>query len=230
MTIPCLEPEELGDLESLPPDDPRRAHVATCARCQARLAALRAFEASPPLTPARAAEVRARLSTARQGWFAGSAARPASRPEPAGAWWRGLFGPTLRPAWIGLAAVVLVVALIARFRGGQTPTPPVLRGPADSSASAYGEVELLMPRLLADGDFELRWHAAPGAKNYRIDIISVELVPLDRGPLQTDTIGFVRRDSLPASLAHGANFYARVVALDDDRQIAESALVSLLAR
>lgn len=143
----CLSPEQLLTARELPADDPQRAHLASCARCQASLCQLESFldkDTSPE--GARPDLAGPRLSTAIAQM---TGTRPRSR-QPA-AWTYGA---------LALAAVLVLVAGLPGTRD-QIPTPSqVLRGNPQEAPLQLGTEEA------AAGQRALTWSEVSGADRY----------------------------------------------------------------
>jgi anti-sigma factor RsiW len=135
--------EELSALIDGELDARRRAevevHVAGCAGCARRLAALRSIDAALRSLPSPAvpSALRARLDRR----LAAERAEPGTRrvPPPSARRWRGLLGVAL-PAAAAAAAVALYLALRAPDPSGQTPEPaPIAKAPLVAPAEPEAE-------------------------------------------------------------------------------------------
>ncbi|NOT33522.1 MAG: hypothetical protein HOP12_05045 [Candidatus Eisenbacteria bacterium] len=223
MTRNCVETEDLGLLESLPVDDPRRVHVAACARCQARLETYEEFLAERPLpVGADPAAARAHLRDVIHAQLSPRAPHRERSTTSRPAWtrWLGMSQPVL-----ATVAVLIVAALIVL--GGRLPVfrsePEVLRGVDGTSA---GEVTLISARVAPNGTLTLDWRSVSGADEYRLRALDVGLVPVATLPAGSDTsasfdVTRARSDSLA-----GAR-YVVVVAFSSGREIADSRPIPL---
>ncbi len=202
MSDRCLTPKELAELS---PDDPRRAHVDGCPRCQSIMKSFAAFM-DPANVPEEAdlTDARARLSGAleREIGSGAGAARPGA----------GFWNP-FRVRMIAAVAAVMVVAVgLSLFRAGpdgMAPGEPVLRG-VGAPAAAFRVDTIHME----NGGYQLRWLGVAEATGYRVVVYGEdleEIMGLDVG-LET-TFKFEQPD--------GAAFF-RVIALRDGDELAKS--------
>jgi hypothetical protein len=143
----CLSPDQLLVAKERPAGDPQRAHLASCARCQASLCNLESFlddEAVPE--GARPDLARPRLT----GAIAQMTGTQRKTRLPA-SWTLGS---------LALAAVLVLVAVLPGTRD-QIPTPSqVLRGNAQETTLDLGTEDI------AAGHLALTWTRVPGADRY----------------------------------------------------------------
>jgi len=236
-----LEPEDLGDLADLPPDDPRRRALESQPRARAQLHAYRDFVA-PGDTPegARVAEAEARLAEAlereigvttfedeRSRPATASAARPATerapRPRARGSWsWLPL---GLQPA-LAVAALIVVAggALLVGQRLRDT-RERVLRG---ATHGIEGGLEArATPRQLPGGRLRLEWAPAPEALSYSVVFLSPELTEIARVTNLGETHLDLRPDSLPSGLRPGGHVLWRVLAMHGADEVSRSRALPL---
>jgi hypothetical protein len=168
----CLDMAQLAAVDWLPADDPRRRHLADCARCRARLAAYRAFE-SPPGLPEGAdlpdAEARLGAFLQQEIGVGEEPARPRRRD------WR-------RPLLALAAVLVVAVGLTLVTDDGEgPPRTPILRG--DEEAVRQGGVRAgalaAASEVDADGRVVLSWSAVGDADTYRVVLYGADLSELD---------------------------------------------------
>jgi hypothetical protein len=213
MTKDCIPLEALGTLDALPPDHPMRRHAATCPRCSSLLFAYESFVRADAVQGADAPEAERRLDAFITRRVQGGEPEPAPvarAPKRGRGRWFEL--PAFRFA-AAAVALVLIATVVARWQPW-APERIVYRGEGDAA------IEVEPAQLLADGAFELRWTAVPGADSYRVTILGADLSELARLPLPNQ-VG-ARFD--PKSLAAGQTAaYWRVEALREGGVIASSA-------
>ncbi len=143
----CPSPDQLLLAKKRPADDPQRAHLATCARCQASLRNLESFlddetvpeGARPDLAGPRLTGAIAQMTGTQR-----KTRLPAS-------WTLGS---------LALAAVLVLVAVLPGTRD-RIPTPSqVLRGNPQEASIGLGIEEM------AAGQLALTWTAVPEADRY----------------------------------------------------------------
>ncbi len=224
----CLELAELAALLDVPPDDPRRASVAACPRCDSLLRAGAAFLAGDDALSAGeraraeqvlAATLAARLGAEDSGVPAGE--RPAGSARTA----RARVRSRRRAGWgwgLGLAAV-LAGTMILTVRDPGFPAGPtgVLRG-GTSTAGAEAGLLVTVAGPAADGTVRLTWPAVAGAVAYRIELYTAALdtvaVLVSSGP--SVSVGA----DLAARQGEGAPVLCRIRASGPDGELAVSPL------
>ncbi len=233
MTDRCYKTEEFGELAALPPDDPRRAHLADCPRCRADLSAYLAFLHPRELpTIADPEDARMRLAAALEREILSGHPSPGGSVRASGeqaghrlrALWRTLTRPALRPAW-GLAVVALLVVAtqqIAQF--SRHPSEPiVLRGP-DGTVAAV--VTATMEQL-DDGSARFTWAPAPGAESYRIAFFRGDLSELETIDAGARNALLVDAPTVARLAAGEPVLYWQLVCLRGGEECGRSALGSL---
>jgi hypothetical protein len=222
MSGPCIRPEDLGALADLAPDDPIRAHLADCPRCQARWQAYRAFledAGSPPRssTEVEAAEVLDGMIR-QQFELHGGKGAPARSSPLTGRRRRFPFQWTRRDLILApsLVAAAVVILLLATNHSAEGPAP-AYRG-SESSAS----LRLDPAQSLADGRIRLVWHTLPGADAYRVRVLDTGLNPVLETAVSADTTAVLRPSELGAAARPGSRFLWRVTALQTGEEVGTS--------
>lgn len=200
MTDQCLNPEELAELAA---EDPRRAHVEGCPRCQAIMTSFASFM-DPADIPAGAdlKDANARLSAALDREIGGAVVRPAPT----------FWTPFRVRALASVAAVVIVAVGLSLVRPGSkvmTNSEPVLRG----MESPVAPFRIDLARL-DDGRFQLNWSPVEEATGYRVVIYGEDL-----GELAGFEVGAAITFSFEAPV--GAAF-CRVIAFRDGDELMKS--------
>ena len=143
----CLSPEQLLVAKERPADDPQRAHLANCARCQASLRNLESFLDDDAVPEGARPDLAGPRLTAAIAQMTGTQ-RKSRLPA---AWTLGS---------LALAAVLVLVAVLPGTRD-RIPTPgQVLRGNSQETSLGLGTEEM------AAGHLALTWTAVPGADRY----------------------------------------------------------------
>ena len=206
MSERCLNMEELT---GMPTDDPRRAHLDACPRCQAVVKSLAEFM-DPQDVPqgADVADAHARLAAAldREITPQENVIRPASS-----------FWTPFRVRTIAAAAAVVIVAVgLSMFGSGWGPGPgvlpnqkPVLRGIGTPAAPFLCQLE-----LLSGGRFQASWPGIAGATGYRVVVYGQDLRKLIAFEAGSTT-------QLVIQMPVGGAF-CRVIALKDGDELARS--------
>lgn len=225
----CIAEETLPLLTQLPPDDPARRHLAECARCRARVAALSAFD-GPRTIPAgsRPDEADRRLAAILDREIYGSQSGGAMRRPSAdssqsgiGSILRRLWQPALRPVWVAGIVVLAVVGVRELSHSGDDRI--VLREDRRPNPSA---VIGLAAQAGPDGQVSLRWDAVSGATAYSVILLGDDLEEqgrIDAGPVASCLLPEARI----AAARGGSHIFWRVVALRDGDPIATSKTVPL---
>lgn len=226
MTHRCLSDGALARLLELPDDDARRAEAAACPRCDARLAALRAFLAGDPELPAD------ELAAADRALAAFVAARFSSPPAPTAAGPRPARRAT-RPDWTRLTALasacaaVALTVLLVRTAGDPAPLGARLRGAPAAAGPAAIVVRQSGPA--ADGAIELSWPPVAGADRYVVELFTGDLDTLAvLPPLATPDVRLA--PELLGTRGGAGEVLVRVVALAGQRRLAASPLRAVAAR
>ena len=204
MSDRCFTPEELAELSA---DDPRRAHVDGCPRCQAVMKSFVAFM-DPADIPKAAdlADAHARLSGALEREI-GSGPKVV-RPDS------GFWTP-FRARMIAAVAAVLVVAVgLSLFRAGpdgMAPGEPVLRGVGTPAAPFRCKVE----KSEGVGGYQLTWAGIAEATDYRVVVYGADLEEIVGFDVESGT-------TFELNPPEGAAF-CRVIALRDGDELERSA-------
>jgi hypothetical protein len=199
----CLRPEELGELEGCPPEDPRRRHLEECPRCRALWIAYRGFMETPdPRTPGACA-AEERLAEQLRAEIYGTASTPGSSTEPpegetAHGFLRILLGRPLVPALAAAGLILLAVWGIQELReAGPGPGDGILLRETQTAGAPV--VRGLVARRRADGGLALRWQTVAGADRYEVTFYGsglAEVARLDAGRDSTLTLTPERLHSL----------------------------------
>ncbi|MBU1698710.1 MAG: hypothetical protein KJ970_00170 [Candidatus Eisenbacteria bacterium] len=194
MSRDCYRIEELGEIADLPDDDPRRAHLAGCAHCQALLASVLAFKnpsvvpkgAQPQVAAAKLQQIldqKLGLGDLPAGGE-GELPRRRSAPGPFHLFLSRLWRPGFRPAW-GLAAICVVAVgfLMIYHHLGEISGPIVTREAATDRVAA---LSLHPPRALSEDQFLLSWEPVEGADGYEVLLLDADLNVQLRLPVGSD--------------------------------------------
>ncbi len=175
-TSECLAPEQL---EALVDGQKAHPHLASCPRCQAELAMLKAFESGSPLPDEGAAVAWISSQLDRQldsiKHPIRSRARAAVQILEPQSWLSRIFGQGgFRWALpvTAMAAVAIVSALVL-----QPPKPPELQANAGGKPAIYRsqEVAVIGPvGELQPVPQRLQWQAFSGAETYKVEVMEVD--------------------------------------------------------
>ena len=203
----CLNPEELADF---PAEDPRRAHVDDCPRCQAVMKSFAAFM-NPADVPEGAdlADAHTRLSGALDREIGPGDSMDSNaqviRPTTS-------FLSPFRVRTLAAAAAVVIVAVglsLTRYGPETPPQDPVLRGAGDVVVPFHCEIT-----VLKNGGYLLNWPEVEEATSYRVVVYRADLEKLMDHDVGNAT-------SLELKLPKGGAF-CRVIALRDGDEVARS--------
>jgi hypothetical protein len=212
-----LSPEELADVVSSGPDDPRRRHAQSCTRCGALLLSYQSFMEPEPNDAAGLDEARATLGrTVRE--FEGG--RPlGTNTSPRIRWW----SPPVRMALAFAAAVVVVAGVMVATRPGMQRGPSgVLRGPGRDSPEPGGLLGVTPARVVAGRGVELAWRRSANAETYVVRLLDPSLNELRRFPAGAETSLVVPLTILPGSLAPGSELLWQAIGLRGGDPVAQS--------
>jgi hypothetical protein len=181
----CVTDEELSFISELPPESEALRHVASCARCRARVSAFRSFMdppqeiegAHPDDADARlrsSMDREIRLITGRDGAANGQA--QASTPATGRSLMRLLWRPALRPVWAA-AVLLLVYVGVRELRPSGADEPIILRERVQPAAAT---LEPTRVAAIGGGGLRLTWNALPDADRYEILLYGEELEPQTR--------------------------------------------------
>ncbi len=229
MNAGCIAEDRLPLISDLPPDDPARHHLARCARCRARVAALEAF--STPGTPpsgSRANQADAQLASILDREIYGptaSRALPEARTTQRGgigSILRILWRPALRPVW-AVGFVLLAIVGLREIR--QTGDDRIIL--REEGRPASSALLLHEPTLGEDNRITLRWSPMAGATHYAVILLGPDLEEQRRIDTGLDPTWTLEPGS-SASLRGGAYPFWRVIALRDGDPIGSSKTTPLL--
>lgn len=204
----CIPMEALGTLDALGPEDPRRRHAETCARCDALWVAYREFVRADVPRKGRIDDADTRLAAFIKQRIEGVEMAGGSR-RVRGRWFE-------MPTWrFAAAAAVLVVAAVA-----VTQWLPGSRGYEDPAVRGGPRIVVTLdaPRALADGTVELKWTSVPDADSYQVILLREDLTEVVRMPATGEYAITLDPSALPA----GATRW-QVTALREGAVAAESA-------
>ncbi len=175
----CIPMEALGTLEALSPDDPIRRHAGACPRCSAALAAYRQFVIADAPRGADVDDADRRLAS-----FIGERIEGVEKVHHT----RFRVSPF---RWAVAAAVIIAGAAII-VKQMDSSDRVVLRG------EPRLELNVLAPRVLADGSVELGWSAVPDADQYQVILLRKDLTEVARMVPTTELRATLDRSSLPS--------------------------------
>jgi hypothetical protein len=229
-TSGCIDEEKLAFYAELPPESPARTHVATCARCRARVAAFVAF-AEPRDVPAGAMpdDADTRLAAILESEIRGAARTAAVRGGREhggvfGSFLRGLARPGLRPIWAIAALVVVVFGVREVNRRGEESI--ILREERDIGAPT---VVTRAPSITADGGILLLWDPVADADRYAAVLYSADLEERTRIDASSATSCRLP-DALAEELRSGKPLFWRVLAFRAGDEIASARMTTLSLR
>jgi hypothetical protein len=208
--IECPEFETLAAWRELPGSDARRAHVESCPRCRARLAAMDEFvtPTADELPAGEWAAAREELGRRRAGderLRSRGGAEVVRMPRHAPRWRLALA--------LGAAAALVAISAVT-WLGVRGRQAPALR---ESGPAAWAPTVKLQARTI-----RISWAAVPQAETYRLVFSDPTLEPiatLEAGPrLDLE----LRVDSLPAGLAPHRSLVVQAEALRGADVIATS--------
>lgn len=200
----CFNSDEIPDLTRLPPDDPRRHHLAECPHCRNAAAAQALFLAPGDTSDLEdLAAVDRRLQERLDAVLVPALPATASRRK--------------RQGWYALAAMLAVCALgltatdLLRLRDGALPrVGERVRGEDQSTDLSVTN---------ADGNFRFTWTGAPDAESYAFVWLGTDLKAIE-----ATTLHEPRLTAAPADLPPAARF-CQVYAVSQGDTIARSAIV-----
>jgi len=167
----CIPVDQLGTLEQLSENDPRRRHAASCPRCSSLLFAYEAFVQATPREGADPAAADAQLDRfIATHVVQDQPERISGTPRrDRGRWFNFAFTKLV----VASAAVVVMAVILVRWQ------------PWESKPIVYrGEQKLQFSGLIAtrsnDGTVELGWAAVAHADAYRVTILGADLSEITR--------------------------------------------------
>lgn len=228
---PCFGPDDVERVASLSAGHALRVHARECPRCGALLASYQLYldRAAGP-TPAQIEDADARLSAALARELGGVAPAPgpaAAPGVPAGAarergrsWIEQMLHPSMRPAVLATAAVIVVGAVVLLPRIAGQHGPGALRGTGESHAIVVDEA------TLQDAGAVFRWRPVADAERYEVRLYSSNLQELGRFPAGASAALTIPPSVLPATGSDGHLLY-RVYALRGTHVVAFSTAAPL---
>ncbi len=229
MTGPCFNPDDLGELLTLPPTDARLSHLDDCPACRTMLASYRKFlddSANPSGCDRIDAGIRLD-SFIREQILGGAPTVTEAEPQRRvffASILRSLRSPIVRP--VLAVGSLLAIALLSwdRFDPGQRNQPPdLLRGEEDRTADSFTSMSAARH---ADGSFQLTWSVVEGAEVYQVLILSATLDELTRIGVQGETSLRLPAEQIPRS-ERPAPLFWQVVALRDGQRLDQSRIAAL---
>jgi hypothetical protein len=231
---PTRGPEDLGELEGLPHDDPRLHALESQPRVRAQRRAYQDF-VTPGDEPAgaRPAEAAARLRETLErelGVAIDERSDPTRAPSERGArgqrrvqpgWLDRLFGAPWQP--LGVAALLVVAGGLWLLSSSRHESAPVFRG-----GTRVEGWSALPAQRQSDGSVRLQWPASPGAARYAVVFLSADLREIARLEDLSTTRIDLRPGRLPVGLESGSHVLWRVVALSGADEVARSGLQPLI--
>jgi len=218
-TPQCLSPAELERLVSMPDD--KEGHVSSCARCQAELTMMRAFESDEALPGEGAAVtwIGSRLDK-RLGEIK---ARRAPRERRKESLLEALLSYARLRVLVPVAATIAIVAAAFLLR---SPKQPELSAHLDNTPEVFRsqEIEVVGPSgKLAKAPEKLEWETVPGAENYRVEVMEVDETPLWSSASKDNFVTIPA--GLRARMDRRKAMLWRVTALDKQNRIIRSSQV-----
>jgi hypothetical protein len=201
----CIPVAELGTLEQLREDDPKRRHAAACPRCSSLLFAYEEFNRAHERPNANVNDAEARLERfIAEHVEATPQERISGTPRPSRGRW---FDFSLFKMSAAVAAVLIVAVVLVRFQPWESK-PIVYRG--EPSAQFTG----LAASRAADGNIDVHWNAVKDADAYRVTILGEDLAEI----MQMDPTS-----KLSARFTAGTSaYYWQVTALQEGAEILTS--------
>lgn len=218
-TPQCLSTAELARLAGMP--DAKDSHLSNCARCQAELTMMTAFQSDEALPGEGAAvawigtQLEKRLDEIKSG------RAPRKREK------KSLFESLLSYAGlrvlVPLAATIAIVAAAFLLR---SPKQPELTARVDNTAQVFRsqEIEVVGPSgKLAKAPEKLEWETVPGADTYNAEVMEVDQTPLWASATKDNFVTIPT--ALRAKMIRGKAMLWRVTALDKQNRIIRSSQV-----
>lgn len=218
-TPQCLSAAELERLVSIPDD--KEGHVSSCARCQAELAMMRAFESDEALPDegAAVAWIGSRLEKRLGEIKAGHAPRERRKESLLEA----LLSYARLPVLVPVTATIAIVASAFLLR---SPKQPELSAHLDNTPEVFRsqEIEVVGPSgKLAKAPEKLQWETVPDADNYKAEVMEVDGAPLWSWATKDNFVTIP--PALRAKMVARKAMLWRVTALDKQNRIIRSSQV-----
>lgn len=215
----CLSSAELDRLVSMP--DATDGHLSNCARCQAELTMLRAFQSdeSLPDEGAAVAWIGSRLEKRLNEIKSGRAPRERGK--------KPLFEALLSYARLRvLVPVAATIAIVAAAFLLRSPKQPDLSAHLGNAPEVFRsqEIEVVGPSgKVAKAPEKLEWETVPGADNYKAEVMEVDQTPLWSWATKDNFVTI--SPALRARMVKGKAMLWRVTALDKQNRIIRSSQV-----
>ena len=206
-TSDCLTPQQLEAFLAEP--QKQNAHLSSCARCQAELSMLQAFESDAPLPGegAAVAWISSQLDR-RMDQIKGQ-----SRAAASSSLWARVWSSWSTRILVPAAAVMAIA--IGSFVMLRPAKEPELRADAGNGPVVFRsqQVDLVGPSgSVSEAPKSLAWKAFPGAALYKVSLMEV-----DRNPLwdaETNAISVEVPAAVRAKMLLGKTVLWQVTALD----------------
>jgi hypothetical protein len=200
----CLSSAELDRLVSMP--DATDGHLSNCARCQAELTMLRAFQSdeSLPDEGAAVAWIGSRLEKRLNEIKSGRAPRERGK----------------KPLFEALLSYARLRVLV------RSPKQPDLSAHLGNAPEVFRsqEIEVVGPSgKVAKAPEKLEWETVPGADNYKAEVMEVDQTPLWSWATKDNFVTI--SPALRARMVKGKAMLWRVTALDKQNRIIRSSQV-----
>ncbi len=203
----CIPVDELGTLDQLSADDPRRRHAQACPRCSSLLFAYEEFARANERAGARVTDADAQLARFIAEQVDGTPPRRvAGAPRPARGCWFDF--SIARATAVAAVAILVAVCLWQPWQSKEI----VYRG--EASVHFTG----LRATTAGDGAVDLYWDGVKNADAYRVTILEQDLEEITR--LEAGNALSAHLDS--GTSGTPAPYYWQVTALADGAEIMTS--------
>lgn len=220
---PPTEKLELALVEGAPelPSEVAQ-HLKTCGYCQTELHLLRDFKEGGTAGDSADVDKVAELLRGRSKEILHT--RRAAEPQES--WWSRAFRiPWLAPATLGMATVLVVVAVVLQYR--QTVNRPGLNGSFQTGTEVLrtSSFAILKPTGdLLERPVEVRWELVQGAARYEVRFLEVDRAEVWKAATTEDHIEIPRR--IQDRIVPAKTLFCEVVALDSSgRKTGDTGLI-----